>query len=222
VKSPVYNISSFPMGGAQTCTILAMAQDKSASQVFRLAMSLMKNSTDGQILETIPGRSDLTILHHAGLTLDKLLNAIDEHMPIEDKRSKEMRFPIVFHNPLKELSMPKMQWDLLKQQVLTSQFTVSMFGFLPGFIYCSSPLDIELARKSTPVQRVPAGSVGLITGSLGIYSVPSPAGWNIIGEVPLHISPSDFENELILPDDVIKFEEVSQSEQRKTLVQWLS
>lgn len=76
-------------------------------------------------------------------------------------------------------------------------YRVITLGFAPGFAYLG-PLDDNLRapRLSTPRPRLPAGSVGVAGGFTGVYSLPSPGGWNIIGRTPLTLfdahSPSPF------------------------------
>ena len=63
-----------------------------------------------------------------------------------------------------------------------------MLGFTPGFAYLSGLSPMLLAeRLAKPRVRVPAGSIGLITGQVGLYALEGPGGWPIIGrlQVPL-------------------------------------
>lgn len=68
----------------------------------------------------------------------------------------------------------------------SSIYTVSIMGFLPGFAYLEG-LDEKLAtqRRAQPRPRVAAGSVGIGGEMSGIYSLPGPGGWNIIGRTNL-------------------------------------
>jgi len=63
------------------------------------------------------------------------------------------------------------------------RYRVLCLGFAPGFPYLGG-LDASLAtpRLATPRPRVPAGSVAIGGDHTGIYSIPSPGGWNIIGQ----------------------------------------
>jgi allophanate hydrolase len=59
-----------------------------------------------------------------------------------------------------------------------------MLGFTPGFAYLTG-LDPALVseRLANPRARVAAGSIGLITGQLGLYALEGPGGWPVIGRV---------------------------------------
>ncbi|ADM09017.1 hypothetical protein PB2503_04712 [Parvularcula bermudensis HTCC2503] len=63
-------------------------------------------------------------------------------------------------------------------------YPVALMGFTPGFAYLTG-LDerIECTRLATPRVRVAAGSVGVIAGHTGIYSLDGPGGWPIVGRV---------------------------------------
>ena len=60
-------------------------------------------------------------------------------------------------------------------------------GFVPGFPYLGY-LPAELCgvgRLPSPRLRVEPGSVGLTGRQTGVYPLPRPAGWNILGRTPL-------------------------------------
>jgi inhibitor of KinA len=70
---------------------------------------------------------------------------------------------------------------------LSREYTVYAVGFVPGFPYLGY-LPAELcgvARLPSPRLRVEPGSVGLTGRQTGVYPLPRPAGWNIIGRTPL-------------------------------------
>ena len=64
-------------------------------------------------------------------------------------------------------------------------YRVYMLGFLPGFAYLGS-VDAQLAmpRRTSPRERVPAGSVGIAGLQTGVYPCDSPGGWQIVGRTP--------------------------------------
>ncbi|MBQ8162150.1 MAG: 5-oxoprolinase subunit PxpB [Clostridia bacterium] len=67
-------------------------------------------------------------------------------------------------------------------------YPVYMLGFLPGFPYLGG-LDPRLhtPRLSQPRTRIPEGSVGIGGSQTGIYPLPSPGGWRIIGRTPMRL-----------------------------------
>ncbi len=70
---------------------------------------------------------------------------------------------------------------------ISTEFTVHAIGFVPGFPYlgylpqalCGVP------RLASPRTRVEPGSVGLTGRQTGIYPLPRPGGWHLIGQTPL-------------------------------------
>lgn len=68
-------------------------------------------------------------------------------------------------------------------------FTVYAVGFVPGFPYLGylPPGLCGVGRLPTPRVRVEPGSVGLAGRQTGIYPLPRPGGWNLVGRTPLTI-----------------------------------
>jgi len=61
-------------------------------------------------------------------------------------------------------------------------YTVDMLGFTPGFAYIGG-LDERLCvpRLREPRVSIEAGSVGIADGRTGLYALPGPGGWVLIG-----------------------------------------
>jgi len=63
-----------------------------------------------------------------------------------------------------------------------ADYDVRFVGFSPGFPYLAGlPEALRTPRRETPRTLVPAGSVAIAGSQAGIYPIPSPAGWNVIG-----------------------------------------
>ncbi len=77
-----------------------------------------------------------------------------------------------------------MRVETLLEKVEQSPLKVDMLGFTPGFAYLTG-LDptLQANRLDHPRSRVPAGSIGLISGQIGLYALDGPGGWPIIGRV---------------------------------------
>jgi KipI family sensor histidine kinase inhibitor len=74
-------------------------------------------------------------------------------------------------------------------------------GFLPGFPYLLG-LDerLQTPRLAQPRAFVPAGSVGIGGAQTGVYPLPSPGGWRLLGRTRAPIAP-----DLIRAGDVVLF-----------------
>jgi inhibitor of KinA len=68
------------------------------------------------------------------------------------------------------------------------EYRAFFLGFMPGLAYCGM-LDphIDAPRLVSPRPRVPAGSVGIVTGQTLVYPVDSPGGWRLIGRTDLAV-----------------------------------
>lgn len=63
-----------------------------------------------------------------------------------------------------------------------TDWTAVFCGFAPGFAYLAGgDPRLQVARRSTPRTRVPAGSVALAGHYCGVYPRESPGGWRLIG-----------------------------------------
>ena len=74
------------------------------------------------------------------------------------------------------------------ERLLKQEFSVAMFGFLPGFVYLNGlDTSLHIPRKTIPSKYVEANSLAIGGQYLGIYSLPSPGGWHVIGHLPIPI-----------------------------------
>lgn len=96
----------------------------------------------------------------------------------------------------------------------TPEYLVYMRGFVPGFLYLGG-LDeqLYLQRKSTPTRKVPPGSVAIGGQQTGIYALPGPAGWHVIGQTPVKLFNPDHKDIMpIKPGDKVRFKAISKRE----------
>lgn len=96
-------------------------------------------------------------------------------------------------------------------------YRVITLGFAPGFTYLG-PLheSLQAPRLATPRPRLPAGSVGIAGSFTGVYSLPSPGGWNIIGRTPVTLFDAHSDNPFIFrPGDSVRFQPIDAAEFQK-------
>ncbi len=82
-----------------------------------------------------------------------------------------------------------------------------MIGFTPGFAYLGG-LDqaLTVPRRSTPRTHVPAGSIGISGNYTGLYAMPGPGGWPLIGRTDTALFDATSGNPfLIHPGQQIRF-----------------
>lgn len=85
-------------------------------------------------------------------------------------------------------------------------YHVYMLGFDAGFAYLAGlPSDIATPRRPEPRTSVPAGSVGIGGSQTGVYPLPSPGGWQLIGRTPLRLFDATRESPTLLEvgDEVV-------------------
>ena len=98
--------------------------------------------------------------------------------------------------------------------ILSSVFDIAMFGFLPGFVYLNGlKPELHVPRKKTPAKYIAADSLALGDKYLGIYSLPSPGGWHVIGKLACSVLDIPALPPLkIKGSDQIKFEAITQEQ----------
>jgi KipI family sensor histidine kinase inhibitor len=95
-----------------------------------------------------------------------------------------------------------------------ASYLVAVMGFSPGWAYLLGlPEELTIPRRSSPRVRVPAGSVATAGGQTGIYSLPTPGGWWILGRTPARMFDLDRADPFLLhAGDEVRFRPVSPSE----------
>lgn len=80
----------------------------------------------------------------------------------------------------------KLDYEEIITLHLNAEYTVAMFGFMPGFPYLNGlPLSLAIPRWKSPRKVIPKGSVAIANEMCGIYPNQSPGGWHIIGRTPM-------------------------------------
>jgi len=105
--------------------------------------------------------------------------------------SSTYNFPVLFSDHT--------DWQIIKEtygiskenyitKLLSHEYSVAMLGFLPGFLYFNGlPSELAVPRKKDPAKRIAAGSLAIGGEYLGFYSLPSPGGWQVIGQSPIKV-----------------------------------
>ena len=82
----------------------------------------------------------------------------------------------------------KLDYEEIIALHLNAEYTVAMFGFMPGFPYLNGlPLSLSIPRLKIPRKIIPKGSVAIANEMCGIYPNQTPGGWHIIGRSPLSL-----------------------------------
>lgn len=86
-------------------------------------------------------------------------------------------------------------------------YEVAFVGFSPGFAYLLGlPPQLATPRRSTPRSAVPAGSVAIAGHQTGIYPLPTPGGWQLIGRTDVRLFDAARPGAALLaPGDLVRF-----------------
>ena len=182
-----------------------------------------------EILETVPAYSSVAIYCASPSMRDPLLSRILDtwighkeivspdgsflvEVPVcyDEEFALDIRRVADFHGISEDTVIA-----LHSQPVYKVYFT----GFLPGFPYLGG-LDERLhtPRLETPRPRVAMGAVGIGGQQTGVYTQPSPGGWNIIGRSPLHFfTPEKTPHTIVKAGDFLRFIPVDRDEFDNTL-----
>jgi KipI family sensor histidine kinase inhibitor len=93
--------------------------------------------------------------------------------------------------------------------LVEARLTVAFLGFAPGFPYgIGLPRRLAVPRLATPRLRVPAGTVAIADGWVGIYPRETPGGWRLVGRTRLSLfDPAADPPARFAPGDRIRFVE---------------
>jgi len=92
-------------------------------------------------------------------------------------------------------------------------YFVACMGFSPGWAYLLGlPEELNIPRRSTPRVRVPAGSVAIGGGQTGVYPMPTPGGWWLLGQTPARLFDPRLDDPFVLrPGDTVCFDPIDAS-----------
>ncbi|TBW56057.1 5-oxoprolinase subunit PxpB [Marinobacter halodurans] len=125
--------------------------------------------------------------------IEPILAGIDEGTSAPRDKGRLIELPVYYHPEVGlDLEAVAERAGLTIEDVIVrhsaTTYRVFAMGFAPGFGFMGT-VDPSIAtpRKSTPRQRVPAGSVGIANQQTAVYPSVSPGGWNIIGRCPTQL-----------------------------------
>ncbi len=197
-----------------------------------LRQALAKNSFKG-FIETVPAYASLAIFYDAATvknnypvttTVFDVVKSCVEKLISETNSSPAIKRTIisipVYYNG-EDLGFVANLHQLSINEVIqihtAKTYRVFMIGFLPGFAYMGK-VDERIAtpRLATPRTNVQAGSVGIAGFQTGIYPLPSPGGWQIIGQTPIKIFDATKDNPCLLQaGDEVRFVSINQNDFEK-------
>ncbi len=80
-----------------------------------------------------------------------------------------------------------------------AEYRIEMLGFTPGFAYVGGlSAELNVPRLAEPRQRVAAGSIGVTDGLTGLYALPGPGGWPLVGRTPVPLFEAGWDQPFLL------------------------
>jgi inhibitor of KinA len=119
------------------------------------------------------------------------------------------RIPVVYDGP--DLEEVAARLGLETREVIALHgrpiYRVFLVGFVPGWAYLGPlPDELVVPRRATPRTEVPAGSVAIAGPETGIYPLPTPGGWHLIGRTSVRLFlPDSDPPSLFRAGDRVKF-----------------
>jgi KipI family sensor histidine kinase inhibitor len=110
-----------------------------------------------------------------------------------------------------DLTALALQWRRSPEEIVrlhaAETYRIYCLGFAPGFPMAGPlPPALEVPRRTVPRPRVPAGSVAIAGRQTGIYSLPTPGGWHLLGRTPVRVfTPGGESPTLWRPGDGVRF-----------------
>lgn len=192
----------------------------------RRAFHLLKNKDRfPYIKEMIPGYTTLTVCYNPiskfsfyeiASDLKAAVSSLGNNISVA---SRKIYLPVLYGGETGEDLRHVADYHQLTEQDIierhtSSEYLVYMMGFSPGFPYLGG-MDETIAtpRLEVPRKLVESGSVGIAGAQTGVYSLPSPGGWQIIGRTPVSLFKVENETPSLLKSgDRIIFEPITKKD----------
>ncbi len=187
-----------PLGEAALLAELGTRLDTALNtRAIALAAALKKRR---DVKQAIAGYASVTVqfdpdqINHQAL--GTAIKRLASKRPPMAEPGRLHRIPVVYDGP--DLAEVAAVIGLSPSQIVEIHtrpiYRVFLVGFVPGWGYLGPlPEELELPRRDEPRTRVPAGSVAIAGRQTGIYPLPTPGGWHLIGRssVRLFLPDSD-------------------------------
>ncbi len=176
-----------------------------------LAEALLKDPPPG-LWDAVPAYATLFLAYDPRLLpRARLLHLLRRLAPSLEAEGRVVEIPVRYDGEdLEEVArLTGLSLEEVKRRHQAPLYRVYALGFTPGFPFLA-PVDeaLRLPRRPHPRPRVPAHSVALAGVQTGIYPLPSPGGWRLLGTalVPVY-DPHRASPFLLRPGDRVRFRE---------------
>ena len=173
----------------------------------------------GAFAEAVPTPGALTVVFDPGaLSREAATTLLREAMaaPVEAADAPAPPFIVPVRYDGADLDRVAEHAGLTRTDVIEahvgSRYAVAFLGFTPGFAYLDGlPCALSgVPRLSKPRLSVPQGSIGVAGARCGLYALPGPGGWPLIGRTDAALFRSGAAAPFALaPGRAVRFEPVA-------------
>jgi inhibitor of KinA len=161
------------------------------TRAIALANALKKRR---DVRQAVAGYASVTVHFDPDQTTHEALAAAIKRLALKRPPMAEPgrlhRIPVVYDGPDLEAVAAKLGLSPAQVAEIHAKpiYRVFLVGFVPGWAYLGPlPEELELPRRHVPRTRVPAGSVAIAGRQSGIYPLPTPGGWHLIGRTSVKL-----------------------------------
>jgi inhibitor of KinA len=110
--------------------------------------------------------------------------------PPMDEPGRLHRIPVTYDGP--DIAEVGERLQLARDKIIEIHtrpiYRVFLVGFVPGWAYLGPlPEELALPRREVPRTQVPAGAVAIAGRQTGIYPLPTPGGWHLVGRTNVRL-----------------------------------
>jgi KipI family sensor histidine kinase inhibitor len=181
------------------------------ARVHAVAALLLKDPYPG-VTDIIPGYVTLYIEFDASRVSERAVRrwaAAHRKAAAEASLGRRVKIPVCYDG--EDLAEVARRTGLSREEVILRHsdplYRVYAVGFTPGFPFLGL-LDegLRLPRRQAPRPTVPAHSVAIAGTQTGIYPMPSPGGWHLLGRALTAVyEPHRNPPFLLAPGDEVRF-----------------
>ena len=185
-------VRTHPLGDAALLAELGTRLDTALNtRAIALANALRKRR---DVRQAVAGYASVTVHFDPDQTTHDALAAAIQRLaskrPPMAEPGRLHRIPVVYDGP--DLEAVAAILGLTPAQIAEIHskpiYRVFLVGFVPGWAYLGPlPQELELPRRHVPRTQVPAGSVAIAGRQSGIYPLPTPGGWHLIGRTSVKL-----------------------------------
>ena len=189
-RRPAPRVRTYPLGDTALLAELGTRLDTALNtRAIALAIALKKRR---DVRQAVAGYATVTVHFDPDQTTHDALGAAIKRLaakrPPMEEPGRLHRIPVVYEGP--DLEEVAARLNLAPERVAELHakpiYRVFLVGFVPGWAYLGPlPEELELPRRHVPRTQVPAGSVAIAGRQTGIYPLPTPGGWHLIGRTSI-------------------------------------